>query len=230
MPNRILKAGLRSSERWDACTWQAQSFYVRLLTLVDDYGRYEADPVLLRSEAFPRREDIRAQQVIAWSEELEKHRLVVFYKASGKQYLALTNWTERIRSESKFPDPPAECGHLLTNDSRCSLSTPTPSLSPTGYAREPPGKEKTSSETNGIPTFEKLPLPLFPKTADHMLKACDDAIKDLRKSNDKTEVFGTTTEGTQVHRGWKYNGKVEASIRAFEKRKTEIRRALTGEK
>ena len=53
MPQRFLRPGIRSSKRFNRVTWFEQIFYVRLITLVDDYGRYEADPELLQSEAFP---------------------------------------------------------------------------------------------------------------------------------------------------------------------------------
>ena len=53
MPQRFLRPGITTSRRWNSLDWDSQSFYIRLLTLVDDYGRFDADPQLLKSYAFP---------------------------------------------------------------------------------------------------------------------------------------------------------------------------------
>lgn len=165
MPQRFLKPGLITSRKWETCSWVAQSFYVRLLTLVDDFGRYDADPVLLRSHAFPLREDIRTQQVQQLCDELQANHLAVFYKADGKPYFQLTNWTERARSErSKYPTPPDDalrnpaesCGILPSPSSSSSSSSPssppTPHVcSPQDLPVEPPkGFPKTEADARAM--------------------------------------------------------------------------------
>ena len=49
MPNRILREGILSSERVDALSEGAEILYRRLMSVVDDYGRYFAHPTLIRS-------------------------------------------------------------------------------------------------------------------------------------------------------------------------------------
>lgn len=115
MPQRFLKPGITTSKKWDGCSWQAQSFYIRLLTLVDDFGRYDGDCMLLRSHAFPLRDDVSKNKVAELCKELQEAGLTLFYSINGKDYLQLTNWSERARAESsRFPDPPTN-GHLQTN-------------------------------------------------------------------------------------------------------------------
>ena len=105
MPQRFLKPGIVSSKKWDGLSWIGQSFYVRLIPLVDDFGRYQADPVLLRNQCFPLREDIRTSQVLELCHEVAGAQLAIFYKADGKNYVQLTNWTERARyDESIYPE------------------------------------------------------------------------------------------------------------------------------
>lgn len=131
MPQRFLKPGLISTPKWDSLSWIAQSFYVRLLTLVDDFGRYEANPLLLRSMAFPLREDIRALQVTTLCNNLADNQLAVFYKAYGKEYLQLTNWTEKPRSDvSRYPAFDDSCELMFANvinppriENKCSPSS-----------------------------------------------------------------------------------------------------------
>lgn len=113
-----------------------QTLYVRILTLVDDYGRYEADPELIRSEGFPygdpNGDPVPVPTVDSSLLSLVSKDLMVLYEFEGKRYLQLTRWKERVRSESRYPDP--KNGTLLTFDSKCQqmfASTPQPSPQPT---------------------------------------------------------------------------------------------------
>lgn len=103
---------------------------MRLITLVDDYGRYEADPMLLKSHAFPLREDIRAPQVQKLCEELSANQLAVFYKTDGKEYVQLLKWQERPRSGSRYPAFDNTCEQMFADVSKCLLPKPSPSPKP----------------------------------------------------------------------------------------------------
>ena len=48
MPNRILREGILTSERIERLDWAEEVFYRRVMSVVDDYGRYYARPALLR--------------------------------------------------------------------------------------------------------------------------------------------------------------------------------------
>jgi hypothetical protein len=129
MPQRILKPGITTSKKWNQMTWIAQSFYIRLLTLVDDFGRYEADPVLLKSHAFPLREDIRTPLVQQLCEELQANQLAIFYKVDGKAYIQFTNWTNKPRAESSlYPQITDKCEQMIADANICEqmLSKPLP--------------------------------------------------------------------------------------------------------
>lgn len=132
MPQRFLKPGIVTSGRFNACCWMAQSFYVRLITLVDDFGRYEAEPALLKSHGFPLHEDLRSPQVQKLCEELQANQLAVFYRADGKAYLQLTNWTEKPRAQhSRYPAFTSKCEQLYADAINCSPpSSSSPSSSP----------------------------------------------------------------------------------------------------
>lgn len=111
MPVRILRPTLRQSERWNRCTFFEQSFYIRLITIADDYGRYEAHPALLASECFPYGDDgglpVLAHQIDGMLRSLATKDLLYVYESEGKHYFQLTRWKERIRLEkgSRYPDP-----------------------------------------------------------------------------------------------------------------------------
>ena len=43
MPSRIIRDGILTSERINALTERAELFYRRLMSVVDDYGRFPAN-------------------------------------------------------------------------------------------------------------------------------------------------------------------------------------------
>lgn len=134
MPVRFLRPGLTTSEKWNSLDWMSQSFYVRLITLVDDYGRYEANTLLLKSHAFPLTNDINCKQVFNMCENIQKAGLAMFYTNElGKNYLQLTNWHEKPRSEPKYPEFDNTCKQMFTYAINCSPPKPSPSPSPSPY-------------------------------------------------------------------------------------------------
>ena len=56
MPTRYLKAGIRDSETIDRLSSAAEVLYYRLLVTVDDFGRYDARPAMLKAACFPIKE------------------------------------------------------------------------------------------------------------------------------------------------------------------------------
>ena len=126
MPQRFLRPAIRQSKRWNRLPWDAQSLYIRLITLVDDHGRYEADPELLRSEAFPYGDPNGDVMDVTTIDNICKHLLssglVNFYEIDGTKYLQVLRWQERARSKSKYPDPP--CKQMLSDENICAPPKP----------------------------------------------------------------------------------------------------------
>jgi hypothetical protein len=149
MPQRLLRPTLRQSERWNRLPLFEQNLFVRLLTMVDDYGRYEAHPMLIRNEAYPygdeNGKDIPLPKIesalLALSDNNSEDGMLILYKVNGKRYLSLRRWKERVRTDSKYPDPDSEMSDkCLTNDSTipsqrqqmlASPPSPTPTPVPT---------------------------------------------------------------------------------------------------
>lgn len=109
MPNRIIRENILSSERVGALGWAEEVFYRRLQSIVDDHGRYEASPQLLRSKCYPLHTDkqVNARMVWQWLAECVKVGLVVCYDVAGKRYLEVLNFGQQKRTASKFPQPPS---------------------------------------------------------------------------------------------------------------------------
>jgi hypothetical protein len=108
VPNRILRDGILTSERVDALGLAAEVFYRRLMSAVDDQGRYYAHPSLLRAALYPLRLNrVSDADIEAWLSECGGVGLVRTYQVGGKRYLELLDFRQRVRSPSKFPQPPA---------------------------------------------------------------------------------------------------------------------------
>lgn len=108
MPQRFLRPGITNSDPWNACTFPAQSFYIRILTLVDDFGRYDGRIPVLHSHCFALRHELTQHDTANFLQELVEHGLIKLYRVADKNYIQVLRWTERARSDkSKYPDPPA---------------------------------------------------------------------------------------------------------------------------
>lgn len=119
MPNRILRDGINSSERIARLQWPEEVLYRRLMSVVDDYGRTDANPQLLRSRCYPLQTDrVRTADISRWLAACQQAGLILHYEVDGKWYLEIRDFGQKQRTDSKFPAPP-EGAALLTNASKC---------------------------------------------------------------------------------------------------------------
>jgi len=120
MPNRILRDGILQSEMVASLSWAHEVFYRRLMSVVDDYGRFHASPKLLRSACYPLQIDkVSDADIGKWLSGCETAGLVSVYPAQdGKRYVQIHKFGQQQRSRSKFPDPiPPDnsCNQLLAD-------------------------------------------------------------------------------------------------------------------
>lgn len=108
MPNRILREGILTSERVNLLSWEAEVFYRRLMSVVDDFGRFHAHPALLRAALYPLKlESAREAAMERLLADVEQARLVRLYEAGGKRYLEMQDFRQQVRAKvSKYPPPP----------------------------------------------------------------------------------------------------------------------------
>ena len=111
MPNRILREGIITSPRIAKLGWPEEVFYRRLHSVVDDFGRYFADPGLLRAACYPRQlNKVSDSDVGKWLHACEAAALVRVYQVDGEAYLHVLDFGQQVRAKkSKFPDMPSTC-------------------------------------------------------------------------------------------------------------------------
>lgn len=145
MPQRLLRPGLTTSRHFNKLDWQSQSFYIRLITIVDDYGRCEAEPELLASLCFPFNRDIKCQRIADICQQLTDNGMAIFYQVDGTKFMQLTKWKERTRSESRYPAPSADiCQHGADICQQMIASPPQPQPQPQPSPNAQPNNQRPS--------------------------------------------------------------------------------------
>ena len=116
MPTRYLKPGVRDSEAIDRLTPLAETLFYRLLVTVDDFGRGDARPAMVKAQCFPIKESVTPSKCAQLLDELAKSGLIVVYQADGKTCLQMLKWDNKPRAaESMFPAPADTCIQTYTD-------------------------------------------------------------------------------------------------------------------
>jgi hypothetical protein len=145
MPTRYLKPGIRDSETIDGLSPMAECLFYRLLVTVDDFGRYDARPAMIRSACYPVRESMTAAKCEALLKELEQCGLVCIYAQDGKPFLQMRKWDNIPRTkESKYPAMSDACMHMYTDAQQVNTNAP---LTKTETETETETKTETKTET-----------------------------------------------------------------------------------
>jgi hypothetical protein len=105
MPTRIIRDGILTSERIQSLGWAEEVFYRRIMSIVDDYGRYYAKPALLRAACYPLLlQKVSDSDIEKWLTACVNSALVRVYPAKdGKRYMEILDFKQRTRTPSKFP-------------------------------------------------------------------------------------------------------------------------------
>lgn len=107
MPARLLREGILDSEAVCSLDFPAEVFYRRLMSVVDDFGRYDGRPGVLRSRLYPLQVDkVREADITRWIAACVKAGVIALYDASGKQYILFKKLGSPRNKESKWPPPP----------------------------------------------------------------------------------------------------------------------------
>lgn len=118
MPIRLLREGIIDSEAVNSLTPEAEVFYRRLMSVVDDFGRFDGRLSVLRGRMYALQlETVREASLERWLVECESARLIRRYTHAGKPYIAFLKLGEPRAKASKYPPPPDE--PVNASESRC---------------------------------------------------------------------------------------------------------------
>jgi hypothetical protein len=126
MPSRILRESILESDPVNRLGWPAEVFYRRLMSVVDDFGLFDARPSVLRSRLYPIQVDLVTEaEVAGWLLQCVQLGLVRLYSAEGKLYLEFLKLGKPRAAVSKFPRPPGD-GYMAQLDGTAQLQLASP--------------------------------------------------------------------------------------------------------
>lgn len=199
MPNRIVREGIIDSRAINSLSDSGEIFYRRLMSVVDDFGRYEADPELLRSKLFGRqleRWDLnRVRSALA---ECQKtlteagNSILAVYSVSGKKYLQMNNFNQRLRAKtSRCPSPD---GHMAVVDEKITPDVPARARSRSSASAWSSSSASASASALPAETFPEAPKPEEKKTLTSISTTTTEQGKTLGLIQAITETTGHTPD------------------------------------
>ncbi|MCO4819823.1 MAG: hypothetical protein KC517_09375 [Bacteroidetes bacterium] len=102
----MIREGLLDSKKFNKLTEEEQMFFVRLMLVVDDYGRYDARPELIKSRCYPVTTNKDLSDVSKMLSSLDKSQMITLYTVNSKEYLEIIDYNQRLRQKKeKYPSP-----------------------------------------------------------------------------------------------------------------------------
>jgi hypothetical protein len=104
VPSRIIREGILTSEAVDSLSLEAEIFFRRLMSVVDDFGLFHGNPKLIRAACYPLRLDrVSDHDVIGYIEECRRAGLVSTPTVDGKRLILIVKFSQQVRAKtSKF--------------------------------------------------------------------------------------------------------------------------------
>lgn len=175
MPNRVLRDGLLTSEKINHCSDSAQMLFVRIMLIVDDYGRFHGIPELIKSACYPFDSKLLSD-VSKLLSELITNDLIMLYEVDNKKYMMIKNFNQRLRQmKIKYPAP--------TDDSK-----------PLSIVSNPPPESETNPKRNEkyTPISELLKKRILEKRQqkvdDNTIRKWNNAIRLMIERDNRNEA------------------------------------------
>ncbi|REK37077.1 MAG: hypothetical protein DWQ44_00040 [Bacteroidetes bacterium] len=199
MPNRVVREGILESERVSKLTWSSEVFYRRLMSIVDDYGCFDARVELLKVRCYPMVSGkVSNSDIEKWLNECVSAGLVRVYQVSGKNYLELLDFNQRLRQRiRKFP-PPDDGQQVADNrqknaDNSRDEEKKNPKLNPNPKSKLNPTRAREESSTTT--TDEKFDFDEIPPGKPYPLEELAElAHQDQGWKSDVAAAFSLGSE------------------------------------
>lgn len=220
MPNRVVREAILNSEKVNALSIEAELFYRRSMSVVDDFGRFYAHPTLLRARVYPLKPEMYSEADIdAFLAQCKQQGLIRIYEVEGRRYLELTNFRQRTRSpESRFPAPPFDDAHDgghrgghdgSRDDSRCAhVDVDGDVLTKTVDEDD---KTLSASAEAGVLSVDAPAFDTIDERASFQLSPTADSIpKGDLTEDDGPEVWRERFDAWWRELAWRRDGKMDA--------------------
>jgi hypothetical protein len=130
MPDRIVRTGILASDSINALSWAEEVFYRRLMSVVDDYGRFDGRDAVLLASLYPLKlRHVSETDIGKWKRACATAGLVSLYSVEQREYIEIAKFNQRIRGNPKFPPPPSTDSTSPQTAATCGTPEPTTSTS-----------------------------------------------------------------------------------------------------
>jgi len=100
---RTIKPEHWSDDALITISLQAELLWIGTWNFSDDEGIFEDDPWLIRSQVFPRRKEIRIEDITKWLDQLVKARYILPFSYGGKGYYITRSFKAHQRIDKPQP-------------------------------------------------------------------------------------------------------------------------------
>lgn len=203
MPNRLIKDSIRFSEKVNSLSDFQFRLWVSLITYVDDYGRGDARPAVIKGTCFPLRDRITNKDIDAALNALAGAGCVGLYEVDGKPYLYFPNWQshQNIRNKkSRFPAPEkTTCNQLHTIASNCEqMHANVPVIQSESESESNP-KVRVSALDAALNDFAEMRKKMRKPLTDRALALTLSELEKLAPDDDEKKI---AILNQSIQRGW----------------------------
>lgn len=117
---RMIHVNICRSAKVNAVSQGAEMLWIRILTLVDDNGNYDRDPMLVYASGAKHKKGVKLEHVSKWMDELVEIGLLQTYSFEGQDYIHFADFHEyqHLRADRgvvvTWPIHPDEMGSGFT--------------------------------------------------------------------------------------------------------------------
>lgn len=183
MPNRIIKESAFQSDKIASLSDFEFRLWVGLITAVDDAGRGDARPAIIKGRIFPLRERVTNKDIEAAIHSLADKGCISLYKVGGKSYFCFPTWSKHQRVRDCKPKYPGmeEKDDLQQSAANCGELPPNPIQSESNQNPNPnPNPMRAGSDADGA--FERF-WSAYPRKVSKQ-----EAKKAFVKALEKTDI------------------------------------------
>lgn len=204
MPNRVIWEKRLTSRNFNLLSDGAEVCFTRILSRVDDHGRCEVDPQVLKGLCYPLKDKLKPKKIASHLAELVSTLMICLWIEDGRLYGVFRKWEENnphycvtlegkpTRHRAKCPAPPEDLDgatpeaiqyistvYCIDFAKFCQVLPEL--LYPYPYPKPKPGKKKASTSEENQKDYEKR--------VDEYYDNLDPGyISDLKKAHPKKNI------------------------------------------
>lgn len=229
LPNRLIKDSIYESDKVNTLSDFQFRVWVSLITYVDDFGRGDARPAIIKGRCFPLRRQVSEEDVLFALRDIEKVGCIQLYTVGGKPFLCFPRWAKHqtIRNQrSKYPGPEeADLDNPPQNDATCeqlksTASNPEQNLAGDDAADWKQFVREYSQNIGLLPTstVERGDLEMF--MDEYGLEALREIIHyTARKHADNPHLYFSSVCRNWLGKGIRTAEQVKSAFMDYERRK-----------